>query len=285
MAQQRVRRGRMQALVHGGVELRHHVVDPPDPPVHAGQELGLPAPPVRGVGRDEGRDLGDGRPVGGPEDGEVPVGHLLQTVHVGGHVTARRRDHRGRPAHDVVAGEQGVLLVQGVADVVQGVARGGDSLQGPARPADHLAAAHHDLRLESLVLVGLDHDPVRRADARWRTAMDACARPGLEGRGEGRMVRMVVGDEDVSDRLARRRGEDGLEVLRQVRARINDGHLPAADDEGGGAEIAERPGIVGHHAADQGRDLVAGPVLEGHVLDEGDHGRAHIGRGRTAERS
>ena len=98
----------------------------------------------------------DGRAVGGVVDGVIARREFFQAAHIGAHVAIRRADHRGGPAHDVIAREEGVFLLQREAHVVGGVAGGEDAFEGPALPRDEIAVAHHDIGDELHVAGFLD---------------------------------------------------------------------------------------------------------------------------------
>ena len=66
------------------------------------------------------------------------------------------------------------------------------------------------------------------------------------------MIGMVMGDEDVADTLARCGCENSRQMVIYVRAWIDHTDLAATDDIGAGAQIGERPWIVGHDPPDQG---------------------------------
>ncbi len=104
------------------------------------------------------------------------------------------------------------------------------------------------------------------------------------------MVGVVVGDQDVADALALNRRQDRAKVLGQVRAGIDDSDLAAANYIGSGAQISERPWIVGDHPADERRDLFDAAIFEFELSDVRDHGgsmahsksRNQATRGRSA---
>ena len=74
-----------------------------------------------------------------PVDALAARPHLVERGHIGAHGAVRRRDDRGRPGHDMVAGEQRPLLQQGEAEMVGAVARGCHGLQGKPPPLEALA--------------------------------------------------------------------------------------------------------------------------------------------------
>ncbi len=265
--------GGPEALVDVGVEARDEVLDATGAGLERVQDLVDPLLAVFGVGVDEGRHLADGRAVGGPECGEASGADAVEARQVVGHVAVGRGDDRGRPAHDVVAGEAGVLFLQGVAEMVGGVAGGRDGFHGPAGTRDLAAAAEAHVGTEVVVVAGLHLHlaGVLGLVAGDRAAVDGRPGRGLQRAGERGVVGVVVGDQDVGDALARHGLEDGVEVRRVVGARVNHRDLAAADDVGPRALEGEGPGVVGHHPADQRRDLVAGAVFELEVPDVGDH--------------
>ena len=74
--------------------------------------------------------------VAGPVDRLGAPRHFFQRREIGAHRAVGRRDHRGRPRHDMVAGEQRVLFGKREAEMIGGVAGRGDRLEGEAPSGD-----------------------------------------------------------------------------------------------------------------------------------------------------
>jgi len=261
------------ACVDVGVKAGRQVGDAGGAGLQGGQDLGLAPETMGDVGVEEGVDLAHRRAMGRPEGGEMALADLFQAFHVGAHVAIRRGHHRRRPAHHMVAAEEGVLLKERIADVRRGVAGRGDGLDGPALTRDPAASAEVEVGSEADVIARHHPHGLYLGGVRGQGAAARHHRAGarLEGGGQRRMVQMVVGDEDVADALARHSGQQGLQMVRVVRAGIDDRHHPLADDVGAGAGEGERAGVVGDHPSDQRGDLVRAPVLELYPPDEGDH--------------
>ena len=64
------------------------------------------------------------------------------------------------------------------------------------------------------------------------------------------MIGMGVGDQDVGDGFFRKAREQGIHVIRQHRAGIDDRHLSPADDVGAGSRSCEGSGIARHDPPD-----------------------------------
>src|SRR4051812_3806921 len=87
-----------------------------------------------------------------------------QRIEVRPHVTVRRADDGRAPAHDVVAGEQCLMLVEREARVVRRVARRVDRAHGPAGTAyDDLAIDGDEIRAELEIGGLLDRNRLGRA--------------------------------------------------------------------------------------------------------------------------
>jgi hypothetical protein len=91
----------------------------------------------------------------------------------------------------------------------------------------------------------------------------------------GGVVAMGMGDHDVADGFALQAGQQGLDVRRVIRPRVDDGDLAAAHHVGAGAPGGEGAGIGRHHASDQRADPGQMAVLGIELAIEGDgHGVA-----------
>ena len=117
-------RGLVQLLANVGVQ---HVDHSPRSRMTADrtalEHLRLALQAMVEVRLEERLRVGDRGAVGRPQRRVVAAHHLAQRVDVGAHVAVGRRHDRRAPPHHVVAGEQRLLLVEGVAHVVRRVAR------------------------------------------------------------------------------------------------------------------------------------------------------------------
>ena len=177
--------------------------------------------------------LGDRTAVAGPIDGMVEGAQLFQQIEIEPHGAVRRSDDGGRPAHDVVAGEQGFFLDQFETDVVHGVAGRPDRAQRVARAFKSLAVGQ--LAVGAMVevvggveLVDLAQGHVARRKMR-RATDDLRARCLLQQPRGGRMVAMGVGNENRRDRFALQTVEQSGDMGGQLGAGVDDRHLAFAN--------------------------------------------------------
>ncbi len=207
-----------------------------------------------------------------PQPLEAPPRHLVETPVIVAHVAVRRAHHRGRPAHDVIAREQGVLFHKRIADVVGGVAGGGHRLQGPAWAGDAVAVSDSLVRREGVVMPFVE---LHRGVGDMRRGQAQHHRAGLprQGGGQGRMIEVGVGHQDGRHPLAAHRLQDRLQMRGQRRTGIDHSHLAMAHQIGPRAGEGERPRIARDDAPDQRRDLVGPAIGEVHLPDEWDHRR------------
>jgi hypothetical protein len=90
------------------------------------------------------------------------------------------------------------------------------------------------------------------------------------------MVAMGVGDQDVSDALARETREQRLDMIGKVGAGVDYRNLAGADDIRSCPSKCERAGVAGHDAANPRCDRLEPAVFERELAAEGDldsHGR------------
>src|SRR5260221_3035469 len=161
--------------------------------------------------RDEGADMrvgiGDRRAMRRPVRGIVAVEQLRERAQIGIHVAIRRRDDAGRPAHDVIAGEEDFLLVQRETQMVRGMAGRMHRGHPPALPLDDFAVAQGPVGDEIAIGAFLAAGAVAacramRAEAERRRGGGALQR--ARGR---RTIEMGMGSEYVGYRLAGERLE------------------------------------------------------------------------------
>ena len=140
--------GLVELLVHVGVQIDHDGGDVAGAVGECVQDLALAHPPVFDERRHVRDGIGDRRSVGRSVGRLGPVQEKTQAGQVVVQVAVRRRDHRGRPAHDVVSGEQRGLLPEGKAEVVGDVARRVERLDGEARRGYDVAVGGNHVRDE-----------------------------------------------------------------------------------------------------------------------------------------
>ncbi len=141
--------------------------------------------------------------------------------------------------------------------------------QRPARPCDRLAVRQHPIRRIVEIEGGVGARAVILDRERGAADDRRAGRRGERPAG-GTVVAMGVGAEDRRDPLARRGGEDRVDMLRQIGPGIDHRDLAVADDIGLRAGIGEGRGIGGEQAPHAGRDpldLTRGKCLlhAGHV--------------------
>ena len=127
------------------------------------------------------------------------------------------------------------------------------------RAAEFESVAFAKRRVRRIVRVmrgveaGSDDVDVGRRRIR-RAAGDDRSRRLLQRARRRGMVAMRVGDEDVAQPFALDRLEQGVEMARIGRARIDDRDVAAADDIGAGSLIGEGTRIGGDQASQERRD-------------------------------
>ena len=205
---------------------------------------------------------------------------FLQRRHVVAHGAVGRRHDGGRPAHDMVAGEQQIGFLERKRHVIAGVARRRHRFERPAVAAHRLAIGERYVRAK--VHVGRCVETVGLADMkRPRGAMRAlrvnfCPGRRFDFRHCRRMIAMGMGDEDVADGFAAHRVKQRRDMGVVVGAGIEDGDFAAADDVAHRALEGERPRIIGDHRAHAGRHVAhrvgceIERLVEGQALVEGN---------------
>ncbi|MEY4708226.1 MAG: hypothetical protein RJB58_1949 [Pseudomonadota bacterium] len=236
---QRRRNIRIQALCDGpGIAARERFQDLCL--AHAAMRKQFAQPSLR---------LHDGRTMGGIENRVAARDQFIQAGKIGRHVAIGRRHHAGRPAHHMIAAEQGAFFFQRVTYVIGGMARRGDAGQGEAIASEHVAIGNHDVRREIAVRAFL-HLAGRLAMR--SGSVSAGAAPLLEGGGRGRMIAVGVCDQDVADLACADRAFQRRDVIGKIGTRIDHGHAVRVDHMNAGSLEGERPGI-GRQQADYPR--------------------------------
>ena len=244
------------------------------------QDRGFAAVPVRDQMLHVPRRIADRVAVAGQIERLAAFCELVQRGHVIAHGAVGRRHDGGRPAHDVIAGENQIGFLERERHVVGGVSRRGQRLERPAVAAHHFAIGERHVGAK--IHVGGSVEPARLADMQRASepvralGENFCAGRGLDLGHRRRMVAMGVGDEDVRHRLAAHRVEQRRDMGVVVGAGIEDRHLAAADDVADRALEGERARIVGRHRTHQRRHLFRPVGLEIERLVERDVvGHAH----------
>ena len=266
----------MQALVHHGIHRRYHLRDGHQPFADGAQHLGFALAAVAKQMLHEALRIGDRLAVGGVIDGVVAGQEFLQTGHVIGHVAVRRSDDGGAPAHDMIAGEEGLLLGQRKAEMVAGMAGGVNGSERPAGTRHALAIDEHTIGGIGRIEAGIGARAIV-AQHQGRAADNLRTGRGLQRRRGGRVIHVGVGDDDVRYRLANQPVDERAEMRRLSRAGIDHRHGAAglANHEGAGAGEGEGRRVAcqqpahqrgtRHEQAIDGAVGVAGEIHASHV--------------------
>ena len=137
----------------------------------------------------------------------------------------------------MVAAEQGFLFGQTEAQVVRGMARGMDRLQGPALAFDNIAVADREVGNELMVAAFLHI--ARRAAAMGPEAVGFSAGGGGDQPRRRRMIEMGVGDDLVADGFAVEGRKNGVHVFGKLGPRVDHRDLAAPDQISAGAVECE----------------------------------------------
>ena len=183
-----------------------------------------------------------------------PIDELGEAFHIGLHVAVRRGDDGGRPAHDMIAGEDRVRLMQRKAEMIGGMTRRGNGFERPAVLRDDFAIAEYAVRRVAAVKSGIG----ARATIfnREKGAADNFRAGCFFERGGSRaVIAMGMGADDVADRFALGRSEDRFDMARVFGARIDDRDIAVTDNIGLGASIGEGRRIGRKDAAHLGVQL------------------------------
>ena len=237
MGQQRAPRHAMHRAGHVVINARHQVIQGRRCRSQRRPHLGLTLQAVRDQAAQHVVRPRDQKAVTRRQPVQVHLKQVGQRLQVGHHVAIGRVDDHGGPLHHMVAGEQQLLFLQQVAQVVGRVARGVDDAQRDTVGQHQLfTVLQFALRLEVRVL------PLRKSrDA----AQHRRAGGQGQGRRAGRVVTVCVCDENLHDAPWRRR-LDRRQVRLAHRPRVDDGPRITRTDEIG---VGARPG----HGARVGR--------------------------------
>ncbi len=208
------------------------------------------------------------------EDLVVAPHQLFQRGKEVRHVAFRRRDHRGVPAHDVIAGEHGALPDESEAEMVRRVSWRVQHVERDAAGLDRVAVLQGPVRLEGGIDEGVAEPrrPGAPAAAGRTEAQDLAAEQFLQRTRTVAMIAVAVGDKDVGDALAAGGLGDRREVVIVGWPRIDHGDMAAADEIGVGAEKGVRRRIVGDDAANLGRDVLGDAIVDISAAIEGKLG-------------
>ena len=165
---------------------------------------------------DAGARVRDREPVRRVHHAQIERQQLLERRHVVVEVASGRRDHRGRPAHDVVAAHQRAVVEQ-VAEVIGSVTRRVDRAHADLARVEHLAVGDG----------ALGHVVAARREAERRRA-----EVGAQPRRERPVIEMVVRGNHRRHRRVAHRRHDAVEVRVALRAGVED-EEPAARRSGG----------------------------------------------------
>ena len=172
---------------------------------------------------------------------------LLEACDVSGHVAVGRDDDGRRPAHHMIAGEQGIAVSE--AQMVGRVPRRRNRDDRLAVDLERLAV----LKLAVGPIVAVERRIGARADRFQRqgsTADDRRACPLGQRPRRRAVIAVGVGAHDRGDRPAADRGLQRVEMLGQVRAGVDQRDFVRPEHIGLGPEVSERGRIVGEHAGD-----------------------------------
>src|SRR6202011_728319 len=276
--------GAAQPRLQAGIEPFDDSLDPTDTGPQAVENAGLTFAPMGDEGADELLRLGDGRSVGRPIDRVRTAEKLVQRGHIGRHVAVGRGDNAGRPPHDMVAAEQYSAVGQSEAQMVRGVARRVHRLENPTLAGDPVAVAERLVGGEIPIAPLLDRRVAAlSAGVRAEPISRRAGRP-LERPRRRRVVAMRVGDQDMRDLLAREAGEQRLDMIGEVRPRVDHRDLAVADDIGPGAAEGKGAGIARHDAPDHRRNRLQPAIFERKLAAERDlagHGSEITGISRN----
>lgn len=246
---------RVEARIDGGNDVRNRVTASGN----RFEDGALPKQAVLPQGPDIGGRIGDDAAMARQEAPLRPREEHVQGIHVVAHRAVGRRHDRGRPSHDVIAGEEEIGAAKPEGEMVCGMAGRGDGLE-PEAPGLHDAAVHENcVGREGGVASGLHARRLalveRARRAVWPGGDDRRAGQRLERPGGERVVAMRVGDEDAGDAGATDCGAKRVEMRRVVGAGVNDDEVPVADQIGVRSTKSEGSGIRRSDAADARNDL------------------------------
>ena len=215
----------------------------------------------------------DGGAVSGVERLEIQIADTSQLGEIIAHIAIWAADNAGRPAHDMVAAKQGVLVEEGVADMVGGMARRVQGLDAPVAAVKNLFIFNDHVGLEAQIIAGLKPGIVfDRGEFLCAETIDLAAIMLGQRVSQRCVVEVVVGDEDMADALiiGRQGGFNGSAVFGQGGAGINQGDVAGADNVDTGAGEGEGAGVARDDASNARRDLLAALILKFKFGDEGN---------------
>ena len=140
------------------------------------------------------------------------------------------------------------------AEVIGRVAGSVDRLKGRVRKFDGGTVAERNIWNEVPVGiiaargVGTRIQAARAGEVCAAQTVACCSRQALQPGETIDMIAVGMCEQDVADRPAGRRSEDGLRVRFVVRSRVDDGKCAMAHQIGVGAVVGERPRITGGQA-------------------------------------
>ncbi len=197
--------------------------------------------------------VGHRRPVRRIIDPIDALPQFLQARDIRTHFAVGWNHDGGRPAHHVVAAEQGVTISE--AEMVGGVPGRRDGGHIAVIDLDTLAVGEDPVR----GIIAIECSVGARADRlqRQRRAADD-RRAGRLGQRpcRGTVVAVGVGTHDCRDLAPSDRLIQRIEMLGQVGSGIDHRDLFGADQVGLGAVVSEGRGIMGEHPGDPGRQLL-----------------------------
>src|SRR5258706_10761863 len=221
------------------------------------------------IGLQKRTGLGNRRTMSRIEHAIIARLKLAHARHVFAHIAVGRCHDRGRPAHDMIAAEECLLLVETEAKMIGCVTRRMHGFDRPSGTSDELAVLEPHIGYELAVAAFFHAWPVLMMAGAMRAKGEGLrAAPFLQRLRGGRMVGMGMCDEDVRDRLAHERILQCLYVLRNKWTGIDYGNLVRADDINTRPLERDRSRIARKHAADQRRDAHKGAVRRVEFTDK-----------------
>lgn len=215
--------------------------------------------------------------MAGQEQAFAALNQFVQRSHEITHRPVRRRNHRCRPRHHMIGGEQDLFFNERKSEMIGGVSRRGYGLQGPVRSTDLFHVLQDPIRPECMIgasvkRIGLPDMKITRRPM-WPFRKDRRAGDVLQSGGARRVITVSMADKNVRDFAAACGGHQRINVLRIIRSRINNRHFPSAYKIGVCAAKGERPGVAGRQPTYARRYLYAFPMLR---IEIGFERKAHM---------